>query len=386
VLDQQPTNTQITKLLAPAMWPRSWNGTASERQQISELDCNQMPALDSFDDVRGLTDPELCALLERGQPEQRVWALWALALRSADSGGSIEAITRRDEPSPGVRRNVAVVLAGHGHYDLLVALARRDPAPDVRASAMQLVARIALDGKLPVSIVTERIAADGAPVKIAVLGTASEGAASWLVEIAQALLEDGDPEVRYEAFEALVRAGTLPHALMWLEEAPESEARLALMRWTARVRVQPVATALAGASRRMRRLLVETVRVATWHELAPALGEDSMLVRTLVGRSPQVVDHMPLAALVRASLGDAGRWLNTIARRLDALASPDPALDELLPQLIDLCTHRIVAIDSAVATLPDDGDMYDEIDRQELSDERVVYERCIAAAARLIVH
>ena len=49
---------------------------------------------------------------------------------------------------------------------------------------------------------------------------------------------------------------------MWLEESPEAETRLALMRWSARGRVRACAELLASASRRLRRLLVESVRTA----------------------------------------------------------------------------------------------------------------------------
>src|SRR5262245_45605791 len=178
-----------------------------------------MAAIESVEDVRGLGEDELRALLEGGRPEQRVWAIWALALRSAD----VAELGSRVEPDPGVRRNLAVVLAGHGQVDLLVALAKRDPAPEVRAAAMQLVSRFAIDGKLPGALVAERVAADGSDVRIAVLGTCFAGAPPWLVEIAERLIEDTDSDVRYEAFEALVRVGSHPHALMWLEEAPEAE-------------------------------------------------------------------------------------------------------------------------------------------------------------------
>ena len=41
---------------------------------------------------------------------------------------------------------------------------------EVRAAATQLIARFAIDGKLPPSLVVER-AADAAPVRMAVLGT-----------------------------------------------------------------------------------------------------------------------------------------------------------------------------------------------------------------------
>src|ERR1700728_3915308 len=94
-----------------------------------------------YDDVRSLSPRELHVLLERGRPEERVWAIWALALASAPN--DLGELVRRSEPDAGVRRNLAVVLAGHGELDLLVALATRDPAAEVRAAGMQLVARFA---------------------------------------------------------------------------------------------------------------------------------------------------------------------------------------------------------------------------------------------------
>ena len=168
---------------------------------------------ESFDQVRVLGEPELRALIEHGRPEERVWAIWALALRSDDAVGEL---ARREEPDAGVRRTLAVLLAGHGELDLLVALARRDPAPEVRAAAMQLVARLALDGRLPTSLVIERAGADGPEVRIAILGVVFAGAPPWLMELAINLLEDREPEVRYEAFEALVRCNE-----------PDARARLA---------------------------------------------------------------------------------------------------------------------------------------------------------------
>jgi hypothetical protein len=342
--------------------------------------------IDSFDDVRRLTEPELRDLLESGQPEHRVWAIWALALKN---GAEVDALAQRTEPDPGVRRNFAVVLAGHGHYDVLVALAKRDPAIVVRASAMQLVTRIAVDGKLPHSIVRERVMSDGSDVKIAVLGTITAKAPAWLVEIAEQLLEDADTDVRFEAFEALCRCGRDGTAALWLEETPEAQARMVIIRWTAHGRVKPAAAALANASRRLRRLLVESVRVATWHELAPAIGTDILVLRALLKRSPAIVDQVPLALLVRDALEDRhGSWIGLIAARLDSLSTPDATLAPLLPDLCELCSARIGALNMAAAELRGqrEQDTYTEIDLEQLDDQRAMYERCLEQALRFLVH
>ena len=341
-----------------------------------------MAVIDSFEDVGQLSDSELRALLDDGRPEQRVWAIWALALRSAADVG---ALGRRTEPDAGVRRNLAVVLAGHGQLDLLVALAKGDPAPEVRAAAAQLIARFAIDGKLPPALVAER-ATDAPPVRIAVLGTAFEGAPAWLVEIAAQLLDDGDADVRYEAFEALVRIGDTNRALMWLEEAPEAEARLVLMRWSARGRVQACAETLARASRRLRRLLIESVRVANWQSLAPAIGDEVTLVRALARRDPDVFDQMPIAALIRATLrAPDDAWLAMVRDRLAHLETPDPQLDGVLHDLRELCARQIGEADTALHELRRHGRNV-EYEIAALEDRRLVLESALEHASRLLVH
>jgi hypothetical protein len=341
-----------------------------------------MAALESFDDVRELDDVALRALLEAGRPEQRVWAIWALALRSVDVGE----IARRREPDPGVRRNLAVVLAGHGELDLLVALARRDPAPEVRASAIQLVVRLAIDGKLPEALIAERVANDGTEVRVAVLGTVFDGAPAWLIELAGPLLGDPDSEVRYEAFEALARAGQIERALGWLEEAPEGEVRLALMRWTAHGRTRACAEALVESSRRLRRLLIESVRVATWSELAPVIGDEPVLVRALIRRNADAVAELPLAALLRVTLRDpSDAWILLVRDRLIALAHPDDELAPLLPAFRELCAQRVADLDGLLADLRARPDHVED-DLDALDDLRVTFEAMLEQTARLVVH
>jgi hypothetical protein len=253
---------------------------------------------------------------------------------------------------------------------------------------MQLVSRFAIDGKLPSSLVTERIASDGSEVRIAVLGTAFAGAPDWLVAIAQQLIEDQDSDVRYEAFEALVRAGSNEHALMWLEEAPEAEARLALMRWSARGRVRASAELLARASRRMRRLLIESVRVPTWQDLAPAIGEETALIRALARRNPNVFEEMPLASLMRATLREPNAaWLAMVRDRLALLESPhDEEVALLMHDFRELCAERVTALSKAIAELRDqrDEDMDHEI--AMLDDQRIVIESALEHASRMLVH
>jgi hypothetical protein len=337
--------------------------------------------IESFDDVRGLDEPALRALLDEGRPEERVWAIWALALRSADNVGQLGA---RREPDAGVRRNLAVVLAGHGHLDLLVALAIADPAPEVRAAAMTLVARLAVDGKLPRALVADRVRSDGSEVRLAVLRTITSGsAAPFLLELAEDLTADPDLDVRCEAFEALARGNRADRALAWLEQVPEAEARLVLMRWAADTDRAAYARALAGASRRLRRFAIESVRGATWRDLAPVIGDDPTLLGALVKRDRGAIDDMPLAALVRAALRDRrGAWTGSIRDRLAELEHAPAEVAALLPELCELCTRRIAEIDRYARELAREGGELHQL----LADERAIHERALDQAMRLMVH
>jgi hypothetical protein len=346
---------------------------------------------ESFDQVKTLGEPELRELLEQGRPEERVWAIWALALRSGEIGD----LARREEPDPGVRRTLAVLLAGHGEIDLLVALARRDPAPEVRAAAMQLVARLALDGRLPTTLVTERALAEGAEVRIAILGVVFAGAPAWLLEIATALLEDRESEVRFEAFEALVRADVPEHALAWLEELPEGEARIVLMRWTARTpggnekpadRVRNCARVLAHASRRLRRLLVESVRVGTWYDLAPVIGDEPALLSAFLQRGHHALDEVPTASLLAVQLRESqDAYLFALRGRLAALQTPDAELAMLLPEYLERCEKRLGVLDAEIDQLRGSGEYNDE-DLEQLERHREALEYIARVAGRLLIH
>lgn len=347
---------------------------------------------ETFDQVKELAERDLRELLEHGRPEQRVWAIWTLALRSSDA---VADLGRREEPDAGVRRTLAVVLAGHGELDLLVALARRDPAAEVRAAAMQLIARLALDGSLPTALVVERATADGPEVRIAILGVVFAGAPSWLTQLAIGMLEDQEPEVRYEAFDALLRAGDRAHSLAWLEELPEGEARIVLMRWTARApggnerageRVRACATILAHASRRLRRLMIESVRVATWYELAPVIGEDPSLLTAFSRRGHNALDEVPTSILMAAQLREPhDTWLHVLRARIANLQAPDPDLGPLLPDYLERCDKRLTELDIQLAELRKSKDV-DRADLEAFEAHRDLLAELCESATRLLIH
>ncbi len=120
-----------------------------------------MSSIESFEDAATLETPALRSLLASPRPEQRVWAIWALALREA---GDLPELVRHVaiEPNPGVRRTLAVIFAGHGEIERLVALARHDSEPVVRETATELVLRLAAGGAIDPAILDDGEAGDHA--------------------------------------------------------------------------------------------------------------------------------------------------------------------------------------------------------------------------------
>jgi hypothetical protein len=174
---------------------------------------------------------------------------------------------------------------------------------------------------------------------------------------------------------------------MWLEEAPEAEARLALMRWSARGRIRACSEALAKASRRLRRLLVESVRLAKWQDLEPAIGDDIALVRAVARRNPGVFEEMPLAALIRATLREpTPAWIALIRDRLAAMEHPSEDVAVALHDFRDLCVKQIGDCDTAISRMRQQRD--DDLERgiDYLEDQRVVLESALEHASRLLVH
>jgi hypothetical protein len=91
-----------------------------------------------FFDFLDLPNERLRAELESASPLNRVWAAWALGLRHDIDGAAVRQ-TLRLEPHPGVRRHLAVLLAGAAETDALLALFEHDPCDEVRVSALQLL-------------------------------------------------------------------------------------------------------------------------------------------------------------------------------------------------------------------------------------------------------
>jgi len=117
--------------------------------------------LNSYSDVFKLGENELRALLTSGDEPVQVWASWALGIKlnEAQFPSNIKSLISA-EPSPGVRQNLLVFLAGNGDYDLLETYARTDPHTEVRAAACNLIARVAINIKERNNLLEEILVAD----------------------------------------------------------------------------------------------------------------------------------------------------------------------------------------------------------------------------------
>ncbi|MEO7730337.1 MAG: hypothetical protein ABIY55_05155 [Kofleriaceae bacterium] len=184
--------------------------------------------VDSFEGTRGLDVAALRALLAGDRPEQRVWAAWALALRVGSAMPHLVDHVGK-EPSAGVRRLLLPVLAGHGEVDILVALARHDPAVEVRGSAWQLVARFIVAGRVDRAALLDSYAVEGPAVRAAMLGAVTSVEDLPLVVEALGI---GTDDGQLEAFEAALRIATPESqriALDWLSHHAAGWLRLSAM-------------------------------------------------------------------------------------------------------------------------------------------------------------
>lgn len=290
-------------------------------------------SIETFEQAMKLDTAALRALLTGHRPEQRVWAMWALALRQH---GVPDLIQRTAvEPDPGVRRTLAVILASHGETDLLVALARHDPAIAVRASAMQLVTRLAAGGQIDRSVVLE--AAQGEPeIQAAILAAIDARAPEFLVAIAVQFVQRGAPELQVEAFEALVRTGTpvgLHRAIAWLGTASPPFAIEACRRWARAETPEVVVRVLASAPAELRAIALQALRGASWPVLEALIGDDRGLLLQAMTAGVQ----LPTELLAQLFLGDAGPGaLAVLVKRLQGLPAAPP---ELVPRLPGLREH-----------------------------------------------
>jgi hypothetical protein len=248
--------------------------------------------IESFEEASALPRAQLEQVLEHGYPDQKLWAIWVLALREGD--GAVRLRVER-EPDPGVRRTLAVILAGHGNTQLLVALARHDPELLVRATAFHLATRLAAGGALDIEVVLEARMREPA-IRIAVLGALERGTPAPLLAFAHHQLACGVADVELEAFEALLRLGGDAErevARAWLLR--QGDVLPGCDRWLRVAGVQSLAELFETADHVVRARVLRSLRAPPWPAAALLVGDSLDLLREAIARRDIAIPTSVLA-------------------------------------------------------------------------------------------
>ncbi len=328
--------------------------------------------VESFEEARALSRGELLQLLASERAEQRLWAVWALALALGDGAGDF-AHRILDEPDPGVRRHLAVVLAGHGEHDLLLELVVEDRSPLVRESTIALLVRIAAgtpaSHRLAARMrgILEEAERGTSALRIALLGAIGKGAPHYQVQIAQRALADDSLDVQAEAFETLLRIDTpetVRVARQWFRGRPD----LAdfIDRWQRAADVLSLAEAIHDLPMSVRGKVLAKLRVPPWPAVALLVGDDLELLRSLLSRADVSIPATVLAQAVlrgaevgfaetltrKLATAAAGRELLADLRRAIATSDPEESIRELADRVRDF---------GDAIEIPDRGDLLAEL-------------------------
>jgi len=190
----------------------------------------------SFSDVERLDPEALKALLVEGEPPERVWAAWALGLRHHEGFARDLRATVAEEPHAGVRRHLVVVLAGAGESRSVRTLAVHDPDERVRATALQYVARLAGAKDQDANDLLAEVLARGAPLlQLGCIAGLRADAPPALWAAAVACVSSADRDLRWAAYEAVMRHGAFAHpapvlARDFLNREPERSTRASALR------------------------------------------------------------------------------------------------------------------------------------------------------------
>lgn len=292
--------------------------------------------MQDFSETSALSRGQLLAQLALGDARDRAFAMWALALRAASADPVVGLV--RGEPDPGVRRALAVVLAGHGEIDLLAAMTRHDPNVFVRASTVQILMRFVVAGQAPWSLITERLG-DAPEVRAAVF---SQVDASWPAELrhaAIAALDDKNDELRREAFETcarLARGGVFKiSTLRKLVTAATTVERTHLIpRWFRAEDPARLCEVLAEAPFSLRRLVLELQPDLARTALRPWLADPALYAAVEASLRLSLADESLAFVLVLTTggLSHLG-YVDECVRRLRELERAPEAVRSLLAAL-----------------------------------------------------
>jgi hypothetical protein len=360
----------------------------------------------SFADVCALAPEARDHLLVTGAPIERLWSAWALGLATgAGSAERIEAAALA-EPHAGLRRHFVVVLAGMTRSAALEALALHDPAPLVRATALQYLTRLAPAMPGLWALIAERLGAEpGADGRRVILETAPAEPVSALREPVLARLADAADDVCAEAMDLVARWSQIDRSLvaeLWRHDRPPIGARTAAMRhrllaaWLGAEGLRAVLVALvavgnAGAA-------VEVVAMADaagtieWRDVEPLASIGGAEIRDVIVRAMRrdlgaVPPQLLLEHAVAHGLVTYASFLYELGRGLPALEPTDvaPSLRAALPPIvvaIEVDIQRGAALLAGAELEPDaeldlDFDLYDD------DDEATVLGNWVAGLTRL---
>ena len=151
-------------------------------------------------DVERLDSGSQIQLLTEGDPPERVWAAWSLGVKQASKSVPLLQSRLRVEPNTGVRRHLLTMLAGLGAREAVARAATRDTSPRVRATALELLIRVAgADDPAVFDLIGGRLFEEHPTVRAAVL-RALPPDSPWLSRL-PSLLQDDAIEVRWAARE-----------------------------------------------------------------------------------------------------------------------------------------------------------------------------------------
>ncbi len=146
-----------------------------------------------------------------GDPRERLWAAWTLGLRDVDAQTWLAQRARID-PSPGVRRHLAVMMAGFRRLDVLWALTC-DPHPRVRATAIVALCRLSPNHDVVAwDRIMPRLMTDAVEVRCAILRELPADPRPDVERVWPEALGDGSTEVRAAALDRIA-ARPRPHLL-----------------------------------------------------------------------------------------------------------------------------------------------------------------------------
>jgi len=306
--------------------------------------------MEDFAETHAMSDVELRALLGSADARSRVFAVWALALRAASLVGHLAG-----EPDPGVRRALAVVLASHGELDLIVMLSRHDPNVYVRASASQIVVRLAKAGRVPWVLVAERFD-DHAEVRAAVVSQLDAAAPDELQLKVVACLDDEDEAVRREAFESTLKlyvAGRVRADVLveYLERSRLGERTNALALWFA---IEIPTAVLSATSRSVREAALRLRTDLPLADLCLLIGDDVDICDRL--ERDFDLRAAPLSLVVR--LATHALWnAEYVEAAIARLAECDHVAREMVPLLVALrerCDDDMLADEGDLVSCDDD--------------------------------